>query len=477
MTPARRAAHPAMWLSPWGVRALATKSSGLSKAVARCGHACFERRDQTLLYFGCITLFITLATPAGYLVDIQTSYLLKNQLHASATQIAMFRLVTGVPVYVAFAFGLARDQWNPLGLRDRGFFLMFAPVTALALMGMAFAGLSYPALLFGMLLAMLSSRFVAAAYQGLIALVGQERRMSGRLSVLLNVVSSVPVVASAFASGIISDHLAPKQAFFLAAALMLVVAMLGLWKPVSVFGQAYEKPQAQVTHFAGNIRRLVRHRAVYPAVLICFLWNFAPGAATPLQFYLTNTLHASDSVYSYYNGIFAAAFIPTFLLYGALCKKVALNRLLWWGTIIAVPQMVPLAFIHSADLALVLAAPIGLMGGVATAAYFDLAMRSCPRGLQGTLMMLVDGVLALSARAGDLLGSHIYNSSQTHGFTYCVIATTVVYALILPLIALTPKALIATRDGELNPEIEAEALSDPRGNGIDLDAESPKKAP
>ncbi|OHU98551.1 MFS transporter [Ralstonia solanacearum] len=419
-----------------------------------------EGRDQTLLYFGWLTLFIYLATPAGYLLDIQTSYLLKNQLHATATQISIFRLVTGIPVYIAFAFGLARDHWNPLGLRDRGFFLIFAPTTAAALIWMAFSGFSYLGLLVGMLLAMLSSRFVAAAYQGLIALVGQEKLMSGRLSALWNVVSAVPVVAGAFASGYISDHLAPQGAFFLVAAVTVLIALLGLWKPISVFGQLYEKPQARGTDFIGNVRRLVKHRAIYPAVLICFLWNFAPGSATPLQFYLTNALHASDSVYSYYNGIFAAAFIPTFLLYGLLCKKVSLDKLLWWGTLVAVPQMIPLAFIHSANLALVLAAPIGLMGGVATAAYFDLAMRSCPPGLQGTLMMLVDGVLALSARAGDLLGSWIYNSSPTHGFTYCVIATTVVYALILLLIPLTPKTLIATRDGEPNPE--AEVRNEPR---------------
>jgi len=75
-------------------------------------------------------------------------------------------------------------------------------------------------------------------------------------------------------------------------------------------------------------------------------------------------------------------------------------------------------------------------------------------------MMLVDGVLALSARAGDLLGSHIYNSSPAHGFAYCVMATTVVYALILPLIAMAPKALIATRDGEPNSEVEAEVRSE-----------------
>lgn len=431
---------------------------------AASDHIGSEGNNRTLLYFGWLTLFVHLATPAGYLVDIQTSYLLKNQLHATATQISTFRLVTGIPVYIAFVFGLARDHWNPLGLRDRGFFLIFAPATSVAFIWMAFSGISYTGLVVGMLLAMLSSRFTAAAYQGLIALVGQEKLMSGRLSALSNVVSSVPVVAGAFASGYISDHLAAKETFFLVAMVTLLIAVLGLWKPVSVFGHAYEKPQARGADFVGNVRRLVKHKAVYPAVLICFLWNFAPGSATPLQFYLTNELHASDSVYSYYNGIFAAAFIPTFLLYGFLCKRVSLNKLLWWGTIVAVPQMIPLAFIHSANLALVLAAPIGLMGGVATAAYFDLAMRSCPPGLQGTLMMLVEGVLALSARAGDLLGSWIYSSGATHGFTFCVIATTAVYALILPLILLTPKELIATKDGEPNPEAEAEVLKRDPGN-------------
>lgn len=430
--------------------------------LAASGHQGSEGNDRTLLYFGWLTLFIYLATPAGALVDIQTSYVLKNELHATATQISTFRLVTGIPVYVAFVFGLARDQWNPLGLRDRVYFLIFAPMTALACVWMAYSGFSYTGLLAGTLMAMLAFRFVAAAYQGLIALVGQEKLMSGRLSALWNVIGSVPVVAGAFASGYVSDHLAAAEAFFLVAIVNLLIVALALWKPPSVFGQIYDRPLARATDFVGNVRRLVRHKAVYPAVLICFLWNFAPGSATPLQFYLTNELHASDSVYSYYNGIFAAAFVPTFLLYGYLCKRVALNRLLWWGTIIAVPQMVPLAFIHSADLALVLAAPIGLMGGIATAAYLDLAMRSCPPGLQGTLMMLVDGVLALSGRAGDLLGSWIYNSVPSHGFTYCVIATTAVYGLILAVIPLAPKALIATRDGEPALTAQAEALNESR---------------
>jgi hypothetical protein len=415
---------------------------------------------QTFLYFGSLTLFLYLATPAGFLVDIQTTYMLKNQLHASATQVSMFRLLTGIPVYFAFASGLLRDLWNPFGLRDRGYFLVFSPVTAIVFILLALSHLSYLGLLAGMFLAMLSSRFIMAAYQGLMALIGQEKLMSGRLSVLWNVVASVPVVAGAFASGYISDHLGSRSTFFLVAGLVCGIGALGFWKPRSVFSHAYDQPQARGADLVGDIQRLVKHRAIYPAVLICFLWNFSPGSSTPLQYFLTNELHASDDVYSYYNGIFAASFVPTFLLYGYLCKKVALKKLLWWGTLIAVPQTIPLAFIHSASLALVLAAPMGLMGGIATAAYYDLAMRSCPPGMHGTLMMMVDGVLALSSRSGDLLGSGIYNSSPAHGFLYCVIATTIVYLLILPLILLVPKALIATADGEPNPKVAAETLEE-----------------
>jgi len=78
--------------------------------------------------------------------------------------------------------------------------------------------------------------------------------------------------------------------------------------------------------------------------------------------------------------------------------------------------------------------------------------------LQGTLMMMVDGVYQLSYRGSDVLGSWIYASSPAHGFLYCVIATSTVYALILPLLLLIPRELIATRDGEANPVLEVDVL-------------------
>jgi hypothetical protein len=115
--------------------------------------------------------------------------------------------------------------------------------------------------------------------------------------------------------------------------------------------------------------------------------------------------------------------------------------------VFAVPQMVPLLFIHTVTQALIAAVPIGLMGGLATGAYLDLIIRSCPRGLQGTTLMMSYSLYYVVVRFGDVLGTNLYD--RYGSFTVCVIAITVVYALILPALLLVPKQLIATADGQM----------------------------
>jgi hypothetical protein len=90
---------------------------------------------------------------------------------------------------------------------------------------------------------------------------------------------------------------------------------------------------------------------------------------------------------------------------------------------------------------------MGLLGGMASGAYVDLAIRSCPERLQGTMMMLVVTVYWLAVRFGDLWGTDLYE--HRGGFTVAIIATTAVYALILPVVFLTPRRLTATADGQV----------------------------
>ena len=410
-------------------------------------------RSRILAYCGILVLLVEFGAPYNGLIDLPITFFLKNKLHLSATGISTFRLIAAIPTYFAAVFGLARDRFNPLGMGDRGFIFVFGGLTCLLYAFMAFTPITLVSLMIGIFAIKCVYLLAAGAMRGLFGVVGQQHLMSGRLTSVWNVVLAVPLVASYFIGGYLSDLLegqgaqaAARMLFLVGAGMMALLSLYGLWRPKFLFDNL--KPErAAGSSLWSDMKRLARHRPIYPALAIWFLWEFSPGGQTVLAVYLSNTLHASDAVWGEYNAIYYASFVPTFLLFGFLCRRVPLRRLLWWGTLVAIPQMVPLLFIHSPTEALIWAVPIGLMGGVATGAYMDLLIRSCPPGLQGATLGLSVAAFWIAVRFGDLWGTELY--SHHGGFPTCVWVTTAVYALILPLILLIPKGLIATRDGDI----------------------------
>ena len=409
-------------------------------------------RERIFLYLGILIVLLAFGSPAGGLIDIPISFLLKNKLHLQAHELADFRLVSAIPLYLSFVFGFVRDTWNPFGMRDRGFMLSFGIVTAGLYVLFAFTPITYVTLLAAIMLLTTSFLFVASAQSGLTSMLGQQHAMSGQISAVWNIFASIPTVVALLMGGALSDVLEARNAdqaasilFLVGAAIMALVAAYAVWKPRSVFDNVRDE-HATAAHPLKDFKRLVRHWPIYPALLIWLLWNFAPGSATPLQYYLQNILRAEDAQWGQWNAIFAASFIPTFVVFGLLCRRFPLKTLLLWGTVVAIPQMVPMLFIHSVTGALIAAVPIGFMGGVATASYLDLIIRSCPPGLQGTTLMMSAGLNVIMSRFGDVLGTNLYD--YLGGFVACVIAITVVYALILPALLLVPERLIATADGQ-----------------------------
>jgi Major Facilitator Superfamily len=407
-------------------------------------------RQRIFVYLGILIVLLAFGAPSGGLIDIPISFLLKNKLHLQAHQVASFRLVAAMPLYLSFVFGFVRDIWSPFGMGDRGLMLLFGSVSAALYVCFAFIPISYATLLVAVVVLTVSFLFVAGAQNGLTALMGQQHAMTGQVSAAWNIFLSIPTVGALLAGGELSgllEHEGADQAvrilFLVGAAIMGAVALYALWRPKEVFDNVHAE-HARGRSPIENLKTLARHKPIYPALLIWLLWNFAPGSTTPLQYHLQNTLHASDAQWGQWNAIFAASFIPTFIAYGFLCKRFALKPILLWGTVIAVPQMVPLLFIHSMTGALIAAVPIGLMGGIATGAYLDLIIRSCPHGLQGTTLMLANSLYFAVTRVGDLLGTHLYDAYG--GFSICVVSITLVYAMNLPALLLVPKHLTATAD-------------------------------
>jgi hypothetical protein len=417
----------------------------------------YSVRRKIFLYLGLLIVLLGFGSPSGGLIDIPITFLLKNKLHLEAHELAQFRLISAIPLYLSFVFGFIRDTWNPFGMGDRGYMLLFGAITATLYVLFGFTPVTYATLPVAVVLLTTSFLFVTSAQNGLTSTIGQQHVMSGQVSAVWSIFASVPTVGALLIGGTLSDVLeernveeATRILFLIGATIMALLAIYAVWRPASVYDNVRNE-HGPATLPLDDVKRLMRHWPIYPALLIWLLWNFAPGSATPLQYYLQNILHAEDAQWGQWNAIFGISFIPTFMLFGLLCQNFPLKTLLLWGTVAAIPQMVPLLFIHSVTGALIAAVPIGLMGGVATASYLDLIIRSCPIGLQGTTLMMSSALYFIASRFGDVLGTLLYD--YYGGFGVCVIAITVVYALILPTLLLVPKHLIATADGQA-PESE-----------------------
>jgi MFS family permease len=437
----------------WGTR-MTGEVVGLEEVVLEPPAALTldKRRFGLFLFGGALMLLINFGDPAVGVISVPVSFFLKDRLHLSAHDSAVFKIWVGLPLFFSFVFGFLRDRWSPFGTGDRGNLMLFGVVTAAIYAGLAFLTPTYAVLMAGMLLATAVFQVVLGAGSGLIAGIGQDRAMAGQMSTLLGIAVTAPALMSYLAGGALSDYLDGKGAnaaaltmFLTAAGLLLAVAVLAAFRPRALFsGAAIAKPD---THFFQDIGRLLKHWPVYPVILIQILWQFSPGSGTVLQYHMSNALHATDFEWGAWNAVFLGSFVPMFVGYGFLCQRFALSRLLWVGFGLAVFQMVPLLFVHSAVGAIIAACPMGIIGGVAQAALTDLAIRSCPKGLQGTMMLLFGAsIYYIAARFGDLLGTEIYDHHG--GFFPAVWLTIIIYALILPALLLVPKHLIATRDGQ-----------------------------
>lgn len=410
-------------------------------------------RLRIFAYLGTLIVLLGFGSPHGGLIDTPVTFFLKNRLHLSAHATTIFRLLGATPLFVAFVFGFVRDTFNPLGRRDRGFLILFGSLTAVVYAVFAFVPISYGGLLAGLILANASFLFVWSAQNGLTSALGQQHVMSGRISAAWNIFHYVPVVTAYFLGGVLSQAIEGEKAataarvlFLAGATIMAGVALFGLWRPASVFDNLRGERLPGASRW-DDLKRLARHGPIWPALTVWLLWSFAPGSSTPLAYFMQNRLHATDAQWGEWNALFLGGLIPTFLLFGWLCQKLPLRTILLWATLAAIPQFVPLAFIHTVPQALAAAVVIGLLGGCASAAYLDLVIRCTPPGLQGTVMMLYWALFFVADRFGDVLGGVLYD--RFHNFNACVIAITVVYALILPILWLVPRRLTSTRDGEV----------------------------
>ncbi len=148
-----------------------------------------------------------LERPSEELIDVPITFFLKNKMRLSAHEVADFRLIAATPLYFSFFFGFARDSWNPFGMKDRGFMVLFGTICAGTYLLFAFMPFNYWTLLVAVVLLTASFLFVSSAQLGLTSAIGQQHAISGQISAVWKIFSSVPILAAYVVGGFLSGEL------------------------------------------------------------------------------------------------------------------------------------------------------------------------------------------------------------------------------------------------------------------------------
>ncbi len=425
------------------------KAGTASPGAAAVGGLSFGREDQpaadrlrsALLLVGAGYLFLTLCDSREGVANLALRFLLKDHLHLTATQLAGFFVIIKLAWYCKPFAGLLVDNVRLWGTRRKGYLVAFSAMTAVLWAALSFKHDTYASMLVLVLAINFTLMMVHTTLGGMLVEVGQAYSATGRISAVRSGTESFGWLLAGLAGGWIAARML-HYGFLLNAGLMLVLTFL-FAKVLRENPAGPDQPKWTLAQF----KPLLRLRTLWTAAGFWVLVKFSPGFGTPLFYYQSETLGFSPQYIGYLGFVSAAAGLLGSLCYMQVCRRVALNKLLWVGVgLHAVSSLAYFAY-QSMGLAISIEALYGLCTALAFMPIFDLLARATPKAFAALGYALIFSLGSLSVSGSDLFGSWLFERMD-HSFAGMIMLNSGSSALVLLVIPFLPRVLVQHRDGE-----------------------------
>lgn len=402
-------------------------------------------RKQNRRLMLIIGLSLLLSNSVG-LAGLPLQYLLKDRLHLGATAISGFFALAGVAWYAKPLAGMLSDSVPLWGTRRR-FYLLFSSAVAVALWALLdLLPRRYGPILWTMAGINAMCVIVSSVAGGMIVEVGQRSGLTGRLSVLRQLILG----GAGTLAGPIGGFLAARAFGWTCATggmlFLLLIPTVAWLLPEPRTAKRDMTVGANLRAQFGAMRRC---RPLWIAVAFLFLDSLSPGFGRPLFFYQTDTLKFSSQFIGNLGFIAGLAGFAGILLYGALCARVPLSRLLPVSIVAsALGSLLYLGY-HSHRAAIGIEAANSFLSVAIEIALMDLAARATPRGSEALCYSLLMSALNLGGSVSDVFGSWLYERQHVP-LPDLIWINAVTSALPLLALRLIPPALTAQPDRAVN---------------------------
>lgn len=225
----------------------------------------------------------------------------------------------------------------------------------------------------------------------------------------------IAIMASAFAGGVLIDHL-PALAAMKTAALIAAAAPLAILvaTPLLLREPKIRATRQQARETLQGIAGALRSRMLYLVAAFLFLYAFAPGFGTPLYYHMTDRLGFSQTYIGVLGSIASAGWIAGALLHRWLMPRLSVRALLHLSIVLGTAATLSFLLLTNEVTAALVNFANGVASMIATIASLTLAARHCPRRAEGFafagLMSVSNLAEICSINAGAYLYEHVFDS-------------------------------------------------------------------
>eukprot|EP00742_Colponemidia_sp_Colp-10_P002152 GILJ01002299.1.p1 GENE.GILJ01002299.1~~GILJ01002299.1.p1 ORF type:complete len:531 (+),score=67.34 GILJ01002299.1:81-1673(+) len=345
------------------------------------------------------------------LADLGMSYLYKDDLHMSPSQVSFANGFAMVPWIIKPLWGFISDCFPIFGYRRKPYLILFGLVGMGAWLLMSLwvnAIWQAVMMIFFTSLAMAFCNVIGEALVVERSQGSTQHGASGNVSLFFGV-KSCGTILTAYLSGFLLEYMHKRNVFLITAFFPLVLCFISL--------TLTEKPNPVKVTVKNQMRELytfVSHKRILRPIIFIFLFVATPSQGDAMFFFYTNELKFNPEFMGRLRMVQGVATLLGIIIYNRFLSKVAIRKVLLWSTLICVT-------IGSTQILLVTRKNVemgipdswftlgdGLIiqatAEIQTVPLLVLACRLCPPGVEGSLYALLMSTINLGSLVSNQLG-------------------------------------------------------------------------
>jgi MFS family permease len=324
------------------------------------------------------------------------------------SQIAGFSALLGLPWFFKPLYGLISDFVPLAGTRRKSYLVLMSGFSAISFLGIflfpAPPGATWVWLAW-LLIPAAAVAFADVPADALLVERGQSLGLTGRFQAI----QWASLYASGIVAGLLGGELCERKLERWAFLVCGVGALLTLGAALACIR---EPERSSPRRSPQEALRLLGGAARSPLVVgvggLLFLWNFNPFSNAVLHLHMTRGMGFSERFFGRLLSLSALASIAASLAYGTYCRRVPFGRLVHLSIALGVVSTLGYAFVTDQRSAILVTLAVGFTYMTATLIQLDLAARSCPIDVAGTVFALLMALENLAAALSTWLGGAFY---------------------------------------------------------------------